>query len=796
MIDKRSALLHAACLTLLAAGVLIAFSDVLGPDRGLFFRDHLLVFKPRLWFTIASLKAHQLPASPIPAEASGIPYEMLLNATYVPSTLLFFIADFDVAYDWFVMSHLLILGIGIYGFASSLGASKLEALAAAAASFSGPILSFENLLPALSAIAWTPWVLWGFRAVVRRASPRSAVLLAFAAALQVQGIMPEIVVLDLIGAGAVLLIERPKADRVRIALALAVALVLACALAAVEIAPVLERLPETRRGRGFNYGEATFWSLQGVQLVELLAPSFWAQPENPVLQMPKITGGLTPYLSSLYLGSFLFLAICALAAKQERRRAIAFFGVAVLFLLVAMGTPLHRALASLPLLRQGRYPVKYLMISVAALAALAPLALRTYQRSPRVLILGAALQCVLAVSLLELIASGELRGLLGRVLEPPPVSVVGLQLSDCADIAILGMRARVLHALLFGGLLFGLAVLGAAVPRIRLPVSGAIAAVVVLDLASAGRFSIAGAPIEPSGPPPAIRSRLAGLDHRTYAIVPGGERPAVPHHAGRTFFEEQVSSSLARGDHLYRGVRTFGDFDPDAESNRVSVLAADMVHRASPQDARAILARAGVRFVTSPKPDPALASSTSFDVPGEAPQWLMELESARPYATAHFRAKPIAVERMPLRSLISLYAEKGDAAVVLDPSYRGMVPTSSTSTLSACAGARIAAVDRGEGPGISPVEVRWEGTCPAIVTILETDLPGWRALVDGTERPILPVEIGFMGVEVEPGAHEIRFEYVSRADRWVKVSIAALVLSLMVLALGPRLHRIDRRPRE
>ena len=36
---------------------------------------------------------------------------------------------------------------------------------------------------------------------------------------------------------------------------------------------------------------------------------------------------------------------------------------------------------------------------------------------------------------------------------------------------------------------------------------------------------------------------------------------------------------------------------------------------------------------------------------------------------------------------------------------------------------------------------------------------GWRVYVDGEEQEIIPVNYGFSGVLIQPGAHEIEFRY-------------------------------------
>ena len=70
---------------------------------------------------------------------------------------------------------------------------------------------------------------------------------------------------------------------------------------------------------------------------------------------------------------------------------------------------------------------------------------------------------------------------------------------------------------------------------------------------------------------------------------------------------------------------------------------------------------------------------------------------------------------------------------------------------------------------------------PALLTLAETDYPGWRASVDGAPAPIHTTNLAFRGVQLEPGEHEIVFEY---HPAWLRpTAIAAFMALLLGLAV-------------
>jgi hypothetical protein len=65
---------------------------------------------------------------------------------------------------------------------------------------------------------------------------------------------------------------------------------------------------------------------------------------------------------------------------------------------------------------------------------------------------------------------------------------------------------------------------------------------------------------------------------------------------------------------------------------------------------------------------------------------------------------------------------------------------------------------------------------PALLVRSESWYPNWRVLVDGQEAPLLRVNFAFQGVYLEPGEHQVTFEYRYPWYVWVGAALSGLTL--------------------
>jgi len=87
---------------------------------------------------------------------------------------------------------------------------------------------------------------------------------------------------------------------------------------------------------------------------------------------------------------------------------------------------------------------------------------------------------------------------------------------------------------------------------------------------------------------------------------------------------------------------------------------------------------------------------------------------------------------------------------------------------------------------VSPTDLRvaTKTTEPRLLVVSEMYYPGWRAYVDGVERPIVRTNYLFRGVVVPGGRHVVRFAYLPSS-----VLAGAAVSSLALIVVGVLLFR-------
>lgn len=70
-----------------------------------------------------------------------------------------------------------------------------------------------------------------------------------------------------------------------------------------------------------------------------------------------------------------------------------------------------------------------------------------------------------------------------------------------------------------------------------------------------------------------------------------------------------------------------------------------------------------------------------------------------------------------------------------------------------------------------------------VLVYSDTWYPGWQVFVDGAQRPLLRVNHAFKGVALEPGRHNVRFEFAPWRFRWGAVVSIAGALAALALAI-------------
>jgi len=777
-LDARDAL----AIGILTVAVLIAFSDVAGSARGLYFRDHTTVFKPGWQAAVEAVREGRYPVLTM-AQSEGIPFERTLAFTQVPAWIVLLLGSFDVAYDYFVILQFVFLGIGVYLLARALGARAVEAsLVSVFFTICGPVLSFENLLANLWATATAPWMYLAAVRFLRRVDLASTAWLALTFGLHAQGVIPIVALVDLGMGVSLLLVIRPRLNG-RLAIGLRAGIAVGLCIASAVLAPALEMLGHGSRGAGFSYERATHWSFHPLQSLELLAPSLWSPPDAPFINAVKVTGGRAlSYMTSLYLGTGLSLVVVGLLGSGARRFRVAVAAALGLCILLALGgaTPVHRLFWSLPLAASTRNPVKFIFVAMVVVAPLLVLAVRNIERSARLLVAVAAGQLVLLGLMFWWVTPQSL----GQWFSTPPVTALpeGVVPADFPEIAVSSMRPRIVHGAIFAFLLLVSSSVAIWHRGFRTSLGWFAVLLLAADLGLAGRWTVVGASVD-HGLPEHVAEILRSPTHRVYTATPRGltARP-FKRQGDPSYYEAYSRSARARGRIGTSGIRFFDDQDRDGLSHGHPKIAFDLLQRLPWSKAERLLARMGVAWISTTYPETG-PETTVLEIEGERPHYFSPIPSPRPYVTAYARAVALPRGTTPRAKLEELLTapQHWDQAVFLQRDRQPLVATSSTAA-RACIGSSSTELEPVSRHG--HLIIKHHALCDTVVVALETKMLGWEARVDGKPAELLDSEMGHLTVFVPAGAREVEFEYISSTGRWAPVSFGGLALVVLGLGLG------------
>jgi hypothetical protein len=785
--DRAGARLRAALPAILLALLLgIAFHGALG-GRLFYLRDVSQNHAPLRAYVTERLAAGSLPLWD-PYHGGGTPLLANPNAlVFHPITALFLILPPERAFTLSIVLQFVLLAAGGYLLGRAVGLGREgAALAAGVLSLSGPEASLASMQNVLSAAAWVPLGLWAF---VRGLQPGRRWLLAPAAlcaAVVLVAAEPASLLALALG-GAVLGTTMRSADGrgagpLAALGALAAVLALATVLASVQILPARALLPLAERGAGFDAAEGLKWSLVPARLFEAVLPRLFGDPTR--LSPAAWWGGFLfegryPFLLSLYVGSIpiLLAGLGALHRGEDRGRRRGLAVVAVAALLLALGShgALYRALFEyVAPLRQVRYPERFVLAALPALALLAGYGLDRLRSGPpstraaRAVVAAAVAAFAFTVAAATPPIADRLLASLARV----PAFFLA---SDAAPV----VRGGLLHAALWA--FAETAVLAAAVLLLR-GRHGAFAArgaAWLVVLVSGGSMSLAAAPALSTAAP----GWLSAPSPLAAVVGHGAAAPRV-HHAARP----ADLSVWAKTDELIWGYR-FDRFSYtlltghpehvptalDAATDRMDLKESADLGRAlaglTPAARVRALAASRVGF---------LLSFTTLDVAG-----LQEVPALQGFSRPPLRVYlvPGAVPRVRLVGrALPMPAGRSLAESLSDPGYdpnhavliEGLAAQVHDEGNGSDDGGQ--AVVAGESPERLLIAV--SARRPGFVVVADAFAPGWRAMMDGQDVPILRADGLFRAVAVPAGQHEIEMTYRPAEVRTgMALSLAAIVVT-------------------
>jgi Bacterial membrane protein YfhO len=778
----------AAALPAVLLGLLLlaAFAAPLS-GRLFYLRDLIQNHQPIRHVVIEQMRAGTLPLWD-PYHGGGTP---LLadpnNLVLHPISLLFLVLPFDAAFTASILLQYLLLACGGYLLARRLGAAREGAtLTAIVLTLSGPAASIASMQNVLSAFAWVPLALWlwlrglerGRRAFLGLAALATAVVLSTGEIASIVTLLLAAPLLGMTEDGD----GRPSLSWHRLLDSLLWVGCGAALVAAVQILPARELLALSSRGVGFATGEGLKWSLQPIRLLELVVPRLFGDPTrlSPESWWGRwLFEGGYPFLLSVYIG----VIPCLLAALSllrdgggmRRRRGLGVMALAGLLLALGSHGVLARNLfLHVPGAQHLRYPERFLLVSLLAIALLAGLGLTRLLAAPQHLrretavVLSAAVLVFLAMT--AIVAAPQLadRLLVGGLDVPRSLmaSASGAVLRGACLRAALWLFAE--SAALAAALLILQARL-----RTGPPIAGwGLAAVsgVSLLLATAPALSAA-APGWLNDPSPLADAVGHGPDAPRLCHDP---RPADLSVWARTdqliwgYRFDRFTYTLETG-HTDR-VPTLFDAATDRMDLRSSAALGRDLRSLSLEGRLRVLAIGHVGFLLSYQnlehpdlePGPVLATLS------RPPARLYRLKTVLPRARFVARAVGPAFPGDAARSLADPRFEPRREVMLegVPPGGLGGVQPAGSPEIPV----RVV-VDRP-----SRVVLQLTAPGPGWVVLADAMAPGWRARVDGKAAEMLRADELFRAVAVGAGAHRVEMSYRPTSVR------TGLILTLLGLA--------------
>ncbi len=681
-----------------------------------------------------------------------------------------------------------IAGLGMVGFGRALGLGRPAALAGAAVFGLGGfmVMHLENL-PIAQGAALAPALLWAVARLADTGQRRYAAAGAALLALQVLAGHPQTVVFAGLALAAYALFRAwaPGAGRARFLARAAVIPLAGAGLAALQLWPTLDFIPETQRA-AIGWEQLVARSLPPRQLATLWLPFLMGGIPSALFPLPYWGA---PHLTELVgYGGLAALVAAALALTRGPLAGEARFwaGVAAVALVLALGrfTPLYALIAQLPGLGALPAPGRHLLAFDLALATLAMLGVQrlsagSQAASGRATLLAWLLGAgpALAGALVLAVAGGALAARIQPWLPAGTDLAAGWQPTAPA------VWLPALLALLVGGLLVAW--------RRGRPVAAWLVALLLLDLALFGwhagwRQRAIDAARLPWPPPLALAGHARALAIYPDAVYPY-DQPAV------------IQALRLPNWGALGGVRHVGGYDAFVYARYAALLGG--LHSggaiADPADVfhprHHMLDLLATRQVLL---DERLAREPAWRARLAAPRWRRVGAEPGVVRFENARALPRAwVARRTIQADAAAIAERVRGERPFDPTrealFEGPPPSADgrggTARVVAEADNRLTVEATGTGPVV--VSVNWD--------------PGWRAIGSGRYLPVHRVNGCLLAVEADGSP---RFELLYTPRRWgtgLAISLASALLLLGWLARGRWLaslaggavgRRQDRRP--
>ncbi len=763
-----------AALAILAALPTLLFADLLLGLNVLFTRDVAQYHYPLRHVLREIVLRGEFPFWN-PWIAAGQP--LAANPAYqvfYPLTWLILLPSFKIGFHLHVLAHVFIATFGLFALLRSMRVGRTAAvLAALSFGLGGLVTSTLNLFPFLFSIAWIPWICLYARRALRGGGRRDFAFAACFLALQLLVSEPTTTLQTgvLLGLYAIFRGNREAIAR-RLAIVAALCAV-ATLLAAVQLVPAVDHFRDSIRAHGIPFEMVSKWSMPPVRIAELINPQLLGNPlPNDVREYWGVgvyQGSWKPFFYCIYSGLLIVVGV-VVGLVTRKRGSVLYLVCATLSFIAAIGvhTPLLALAYEAGVANAIRYAEKFAILGVFASIVFAARAIDDVIRGDRPALRVARISAIAILS-----AAGALALLGFTPLWEPLFRRVWL-VPDAYDLSAMLPIAQTTWSVAAARAL-GLALLLLAATRMQ-PMRWRVllGLFVVADVASlvpriAPRVAAAYYDV-----PPALRQASPQRDdYRLYHL--GDDFPSAK---SDPYFRPQpdgawlVRNALTGYAPVTHGFRIALGNDLDltslAASDDFSAALAELAERAPNRWLGPAVAMSNVRYVIVYR-DPKVAFAEARGV----------VRDVRPVDLTFVGENP---RYWFAREVVSIRDRQDFVAHLQQAPY-----TRGKAFIQAPVFAPGAAIIHRVRETTQSASIDVEARGPAFLVMSVTPHKDWRITIDGVETAAVLTNIGYQGVLVPGGRHEVRMRY---SNPLIAVGAALSIASLLALVVFVR-RRVD-----
>ena len=353
------------------------FAPVIFSRNTFIARDIYMFYNPKHFFSAETIKQGVMPLWN-PYLAGGVPFQAnVQSCVFYPLSLIFYVLPFQLGYKFFIISHYFLGSLFMYLLMREWRATVYASLVASMVfSYGGYLVSILDNVCFLTSAIWLPVILLFHHRALKTGAYFYSGITAVGIALQIFAGDLSFYVLTTVMSLFLYTLFWPfikttpslRGASIKPWYQLSCSLCLGFLLAAVQIIPMLELAINSTRYQGLTFETVTKWSYHPLEFLQLLMPFLFGS----IVPQTRWFGQL--WLDTFYMGIFpLLFAVFFIFYGRERLR---YFLMALLFcsLFLSIGhyNPFFKFIYQwIPGLNMLQYPVKFLFPGAFCLSIMA-----------------------------------------------------------------------------------------------------------------------------------------------------------------------------------------------------------------------------------------------------------------------------------------------------------------------------------------------------------------------------------------------------------------------------------------